>query len=85
MIEWFELIGIIAGICTTSATLPQIIKVIKTKKTRDLATGLLLITIIGLLLWLVYGIIISSFSLILMNIIAISLWSVILGFKLKYK
>ena len=85
MILWIEVLGIIAGIFTTSGAFPQIIKIFKTKKTRDISLGLIIVFLIGISLWLVYGILIMSYALIISNIAALSLWLIMLYFKLKYK
>lgn len=51
-----EIIGIIAGILTTACTIPQALYVFRTKKTRDLSFGFLLMLVGGCFLWLMYGI-----------------------------
>ncbi|MEW6027388.1 MAG: PQ-loop domain-containing transporter, partial [Planctomycetota bacterium] len=48
--------GIIAGICSTGALLPQVIKSFSSRKTEDLSFWMLALMITGGLLWLAYGI-----------------------------
>ncbi|GIR50383.1 MAG: hypothetical protein CM15mP59_1250 [Flavobacteriaceae bacterium] len=55
MIDQNELIGFIAAVCTTFAFLPQVIKVWKTKQTKDLSLRMYTIMFIGICLWFVYG------------------------------
>ena len=69
MIDKNELIGFIAAICTTFAFLPQVIKVCKTKQTKDLSLRMYTIMFIGICLWFVYGLRINSLSIILANIV----------------
>ena len=51
-----SLIGILATIFTLSSTVPQIIKGIRTKKMDDVSVWLILVLIIGLSLWVIYGV-----------------------------
>lgn len=57
MIGWTEVLGLVAGACTTAAVTPQIWKAWKTKEVEDVSIGMYLVLITGLALWLVYGII----------------------------
>ena|SRR5688572_33083418 len=50
-----ETIGIAAGICTALSLLPQIIKVIREKKTQDISLSYLFVLLCGLALWTYYG------------------------------
>ena len=65
--------------------MPQIIKSIKTKNTKDLSLLMYLILIMGVFLWLVYGILIESLPLIIANAIVILFSLTILILKIKYK
>ena len=69
MIDQNEIIGLIAAVCTTFAFIPQVIKVWKTKQTKDLSLRMYSIMFIGILLWLVYGIRIDSLSIMLANVV----------------
>ncbi len=50
-----KLIGFAAATCTTIAYAPQVIKVWKTRSARDISLGMFLIMVLGLALWLIYG------------------------------
>ena len=82
--NYVEIIGFAAGICSTIAFLPQAIKTWKTKHTKDLSIGLFALITTGTFLWLVYGILINSMPIILANIITFILASAILIFKVRY-
>ena len=56
MIDHVELIGLLAAFLTTSAFLPQVYKTWKTKDVTALSLTMLLIFFVGVLLWLLYGI-----------------------------
>nr|WP_322570362.1 SemiSWEET transporter [Rhodohalobacter sp.] len=79
------LIGLAAGFCTTAAFLPQVIKTWKSKSAKDLSLGMYSIFCTGVLLWLIYGIMISDLPIILANAITLILAVSILFFKLTFK
>ncbi len=78
------LLGLVAGLCTTLSFLPQAIKIIKTKETGDISLLMYIFLEFGLFLWLVYGILIKSFPLMLANGMALLLSSIILILKIRY-
>lgn len=78
-------IGFIAAILTTVSFLPQVIQVWKTKSTKDISLGMFSIFSLGVLLWLIYGILIQDWIVFMANLITLILASIILNFKLKYK
>ena len=78
-------IGFVAAFCTTFAFLPQAIKVWKTKSTKDISLYMFIIFTIGVVSWLIYGIIISDLPIILANAVTLILSLFILSYKLKYK
>ncbi len=82
--SWVTGIGLIAGLCTTSSFLPQIIKTIRSKKTRDLSTGMYLTLSLGLFLWFVYGIFLRDIPLIITNGISFSFSAMVLFFKFRH-
>ncbi|MDO8954582.1 MAG: SemiSWEET transporter [Gammaproteobacteria bacterium] len=63
------IIGTISAILTTTAFLPQVIKVFKTKQIKDLSYGMLLMQSTGNFMWIIYGFMIDSMSLAVANII----------------
>ena len=80
-----EIVGLIAGVLTTIAYLPQVRKTWKTKSVKELSLSMYIVMLVGVLLWLSYGILIHSISMILANIITGILTSMLIYFKLKYK
>ena len=85
MIDQNEIIGLIAAVCTTFAFIPQVMKVWKTKQTKDLSLRMYSIMFLGILLWLVYGILIDSLSIILANVVTSTLVGTILVYIIKGK
>jgi MtN3 and saliva related transmembrane protein len=78
-------IGMAAGICTTVAFVPQVVKTWKSRSARDLSLGMFLIFFIGVALWLTYGIIQNDLPLILANGVTLVLAGLLLGFKIGFK
>lgn len=83
--DWHSMIGFIAATCTTFAFLPQAIKIIRTKHTRDLSLVMYSIFEVGLILWLIYGILITNYPIIFSNVITITFTTTILVLKIRYK
>ncbi|PJC36470.1 hypothetical protein CO046_05560 [Candidatus Peregrinibacteria bacterium CG_4_9_14_0_2_um_filter_53_11] len=79
------LIGLGAATCTTFSFLPQAIKVIKTRETKDLSLGMYLILTLGIALWLIYGLLINDLPIIGANLISLVFSMTILVFKFIYK
>ena len=79
------IIGLIAAAFTTVALLPQLIKVWKTKSTKDISIGMFMLYCGGVLLWFVYGVYRNDFAIILANSLAFIQALIILLFKAKYK
>jgi MtN3 and saliva related transmembrane protein len=77
-------IGILASIFALSSTVPQIIKGVKTKKMDDVSVWLILSLIVGLSLWVIYGIGISGVVIIGGNTVGVSLNVVLLFLKFRY-
>ena len=79
-----EFFGYFAAILTTAAFLPQLIKTLKTKKADDVSLVTLIMFISGLGSWIIYGYKISSFPILLANIITFILNLLILISKIYY-
>lgn len=73
-----EIIGILAGVLTTVAVLPQIIKAIKTREVEDVSPYMFIILCCGVGLWTVYGILKEDWPIIVTNGISFILNSIML-------
>ena len=78
------ILGLLAGALTTFAQLPQLFKVLKTKSVDDISKGMYAMLIMGVFLWVLYGIFIFAIPIILANTIALALVITILFLDLKY-
>ncbi len=83
-INYIAIIGLIAGTCTTISFLPQVIKIIKTKETKDISISMYIVLATGILLWTIYGILTKDFPVILANSISFVLSVIVLILKIKY-
>jgi MtN3 and saliva related transmembrane protein len=80
-----ELIGMFAAVLTTSAFIPQVYKIWKTKISDGVSLSMYLSMFIGVSSWCVYGFLIGSPSVLIANIVAGLLQLMIIYFKLKFK
>ena len=80
-----EIIGFIAAILTTSAFVPQVLKVWKSKSTMGVSVSMYLVMLLGVFLWGVYGYIIESRSIMIANTVTgfLQLMILVLIFKNK--
>ena len=79
-----DTLGYLAATFTTIAFLPQVIKTVRLKKTDEISLVMYILFCSGVLFWLIYGILLNNFPLIIANGITLSLASVILYFKKKF-
>jgi MtN3 and saliva related transmembrane protein len=83
-IDYIAIIGLVAGTCTTFSLLPQVIKTVKLKETRDISMAMYIILGSGMLLWVIYGILIGALPVILANAASFALAMAVLILKIKY-
>ena len=77
-------IGLLATAFTVVSTVPQIKKALRTKDTEDVSIRFLLVLIVGLSLWVIYGIGRADIVIVIGNSIGASLNIWMLVLKLKY-
>ncbi|WP_350286388.1 SemiSWEET transporter [uncultured Croceitalea sp.] len=80
-----EILGLIAAALTTSAFIPQVYKAWKYKSTKDISMTMYLVFLVGIILWLFYGIAIESLSVAVANGVTIVLALAIIIAKIRYK
>ena len=76
-------IGTLAGVFTTIAFIPQVIKTWRTRSAGDISLFMFLLFSSGVLLWLIYGILLQAFPIILANSVTLALSLSILYLKIK--
>jgi MtN3 and saliva related transmembrane protein len=83
--DWIEILGYAAGTLTTLAFLPQFIKLAKSKSARDISAPTYAALSIGIVMWLVYGILRGAWPVIAANGVAFILITASFVLIVKYK
>ena len=83
--DFITIIGLTAAVFTTISLFPQLIKIWKTKSTKDISTGMFSLFCGGVFLWFIYGVFINDLPIIVPNSLAFIQAIIILMFKAKYK
>ncbi len=78
------IIGYIAGTLTTVAYLAQVLRTLKHRRTKDISLSMYLMLCTGIGLWLVYGIFIHSWPVIIANAVTLGLSGAVLVMKIKF-
>ncbi|HPF10133.1 MAG TPA: SemiSWEET transporter [Flavobacteriaceae bacterium] len=81
--EFNGIIGNVAAFLTTLSFLPQAIKTIRSKNTRQLSLPMYVMFVSGVALWIYYGIRSEQLPIILGNAITFVLAGTILAYKLR--
>ncbi|MGB2143605.1 MAG: SemiSWEET family sugar transporter [Flavobacteriaceae bacterium] len=84
-IDSIEVLGLIAACLTTYAFLPQVYKTWKTKDVSAFSLPTFSLFFVGIVFWLVYGVLKESLSMILANTITLVSSFTLLVFIFKYR
>jgi MtN3 and saliva related transmembrane protein len=79
-----EIIGLLAGLLTTVAFVPQALQIYRTKSARDISLRMFVAFTIGIVLWTVFGILKRDLAITLWNSVTLVLAIWILVMKLRY-
>lgn len=80
-----QILGLIAGSLTTLSFLPQVIKTYRSRSAKDLSLAMFLVFCIGVMLWIIYGLLKNDTPLIIANLITFLLALSLLFAKFKFK
>lgn len=83
--DYVQLLGLLAAVITTVSNIPQALKIIRTKETKGVSTRSYTLLLIGLLLWIGYGIQRADLPIILSNAVSAIICSSVLFLKLTSK
>ncbi len=78
-----EILGFIAAILTTMSFLPQALRIRRQRSAADVSLTMYLMMVTGQALWLIYGFVIGSPSLIAANVVGISFVIWVLAMKFQ--
>lgn len=79
-----DALGFAAGLLTTLAFLPQAILTWRTRKAIGVSLGMYLIFVAGIVLWLIYGIALGAWPVIIANAVTLLLAAFILVMKIRF-
>jgi MtN3 and saliva related transmembrane protein len=80
-----DLIGYVAATLTTASFVPQAWHTFKTRDVRGISLGMYSAFTAGVACWLVYGILLGAWPIVIANCITLALAATILGMKLRYR
>lgn len=81
---WVEAIGILAGTLTTGAYVPQVLRTMRTRSVGDISFLMYAILAMGIGLWIVYGVLVQSVSVILANTVSLGMILAMLIMKIRF-
>lgn len=83
--QTIDLIGYIAATLTTASFIPQVLQTLKTKDVSGISLMMYSVFTVGIGLWLVYGVLISAWPIVIANAITLTLAGTILWMKIRYR
>ncbi len=75
-------VGGIAATLTTLAFVPQVVKTLKTRQTRDISLSMWVLFAAGVAFWLVYGVLLGAWPVIVANALTLVMAVAVLAIKL---
>ena len=78
-------IGSGAAVCSTTSFLPQLVKLIREKTAEAVSIQMYALTVAAFTLWSAYGVLLSSWPLVVSNVISLALSFAILLLKWRYR
>lgn len=82
--DYTAIIGFGAAILTTLSFVPQALKTLRSRQTKDISFGMYALFTLGITLWLIYGLLLGDWPIILANVVTLCLAATILGLKIKH-
>ena len=80
-----DLIGTLAAVLTTVSFLPQAWHTFKTRDVSGISLGMYSVFTIGVACWLLYGLLLQAWPIVIANAITLALAATILAMKLRYR
>lgn len=77
-------LGLLAGAITSAAAIPQVVKTYRSRQARDISIWQPLLLNVGMVLWLVYGIILRDLPLIAANSFSLVCYTLLIVMKIVY-
>ena len=80
-----EILGLAAGTISSITFLPQVTRIWKTKSAKDLSMYMLFLLILGVSMWLVYGVVQKDLAIIYTNSMVLVMSVIMFFFKIKFR
>ncbi len=80
-----DLIGFVAAVLTTASFVPQAWHTFRTRDVRGISLGMYSAFTAGVACWLVYGLLLGAWPIVIANCITLALAATILAMKLRYR
>jgi MtN3 and saliva related transmembrane protein len=81
--DYIEIIGLTAAAMGGISFFPQVLKVLKTKSTKDISREMFLLLTGSIFLWLIYGILLNIIPIIISNFFGLLQALVVLFYKIE--
>ena len=82
--SWADIVGSLAAILTTVSFFPQAWHSFKTRDVSGVSLGMYSVFTVGVALWLVYGLLLRAWPIVVANVITLALALAILGMKVVF-
>ena len=79
-----EVLGLLAGALTTGGFVPQVVRVLKLRSAREISLPFSILFLVGVALWLTYGVYFGLLSVIAWNGATFVLGAILLYAKLRF-
>jgi MtN3 and saliva related transmembrane protein len=80
-----DIIGYLAAVLTTLSFVPQAWHTFRTRDVSGISLGMYSAFTLGVALWLVYGLLLGAWPIVLANVITLALAAAILVMKLRFR
>ena len=81
----YDLIGYTAAALTTCSFVPQAWHTFRTRDVSGISLGMYSVFTIGVALWLLYGVLLGAWPIVIANAITVMLAGTILGMKVRFR
>lgn len=80
-----EALGLAAGFMTTCAFIPQVVRTYRSRSVADISLRMYILLCCGILMWIAYGLMIDSVSVVAANAVSLGLTASILVMKIAFR
>ncbi len=82
--KWADIVGSMAAVLTTVSFFPQAWHSFRTRDVSGVSLGMYSVFTVGIALWLLYGVLLQAWPIIIANVITLVLALAILGMKVVF-